>query len=396
MSDDESIQDQQETPLPEIWVLRLYELDEAAKSFKASSLLNPNTTQYPNFITDWLMALLTAEELVVLTYAVRHTLGYQKHDDDIGVDQFQYGIIRKDGRRLDCGTGLGDGTIRKALQFLCDKLGILIARKRGSRSTNYRLNDGQDATHPLNLKALVTREAALQSKMGERWIGKAAHAREERATLKNEQQPAMNLTAKDTEPVSYGVRNDFLTAKETSFLQLKNTKPTYQNQPPKTNDVLELPPPLLCPNCRAAITGKPRRNRCPGCGAALLADLVGGGGSYTIDPLEAMFLAYRKGRGCSGKPTQTERADAVTHCRELLEAGYTAAQVEAFTCVTAAQAWTTERPNWGLGYVCKSISKAALNGKVNSKPMVDINQQTADAQARELAQIEAATRGKRK
>ncbi len=219
MTDDKQAQ---EMPLPDVWVMRLYELDEAAKSFKASSLLNPNTTQYPNFITDWLMALMTPEELVVLTYAIRHTLGYQKHDDDIGIDQFQYGIIRRDGRRLDCGTGLGEGTIRKALQFLCGDLGILIATRKGARSTNYHLNDGQNVAFPLNLAALVTREAALQAKMGERWIGKAAHARDKRAELREGQQPAMSLTAKDSEKES-------LTAKETTVLQCKNTKPTYQN-----------------------------------------------------------------------------------------------------------------------------------------------------------------------
>ncbi len=114
---------------------------------------------------------------------------------------------------------------------------------------------------------------------------------------------------------------------------------------------------FTCPHCTTLIEGKPKNNCCPSCGAFLLPDITGGSGGYVLDLAEQIFMAYRRGRGCGGKPTKSERVDSLSYCKQLYEAGYTPEQVEEFAGTTAAQEWTRERPNWGLAYICKNIGR---------------------------------------
>src|SRR5690606_28687453 len=63
-------------------------------------------TKLPNFIPDTVLSALTRGEILVLIYILRRTLGFHKRRDAIPLRQFVHGIVAKDGRRLDCGTGL--------------------------------------------------------------------------------------------------------------------------------------------------------------------------------------------------------------------------------------------------------------------------------------------------
>lgn len=78
----------------------------------------PNTFQYPNAYVDRYMALLTPNENVVLTYAIRRIIGFQKDTDRISVAQFANGITSGDGEILDRGTGLGETAVRTAVKGL--------------------------------------------------------------------------------------------------------------------------------------------------------------------------------------------------------------------------------------------------------------------------------------
>lgn len=78
----------------------------------------PNSTQIPNDYVDKYMAFLTPEEWKVLTYAARRIFGFQKRQDRISLTQFSEGISRKDGERLDYGTGLTLHSTRKAVDGL--------------------------------------------------------------------------------------------------------------------------------------------------------------------------------------------------------------------------------------------------------------------------------------
>jgi hypothetical protein len=78
----------------------------------------PNSTQIPNDYVDKFLAFLTPEEWKVLTYAARRIFGFQKRQDRISLTQFSEGISRKDGERLDYGTGLTLHSTRKAVDGL--------------------------------------------------------------------------------------------------------------------------------------------------------------------------------------------------------------------------------------------------------------------------------------
>ncbi len=81
-------------------------------------LPNPNTTPLPNCIVDEYLPFFTGAELKVLLYLVRRTLGFHKTRDAISLNQICNGIVRKDGRRLDRGTGLHKSTACDALNAL--------------------------------------------------------------------------------------------------------------------------------------------------------------------------------------------------------------------------------------------------------------------------------------
>ena len=69
-----------------------------------------NYTCIPNgFIEHELSKIDNMAELKVVLYAMRHTWGYQEYGmwKRISVDEFAHGRKRKNGERMDSGTGLG-------------------------------------------------------------------------------------------------------------------------------------------------------------------------------------------------------------------------------------------------------------------------------------------------
>ena len=86
----------------------------------------PNSFQTPNAYVDQLMHLLTDQEWKVVSYAMRRIYGFNKRQDRISLSQFSDGTrSHATGKVLDHGTGLGRGTIIKALNALVT-FGILI------------------------------------------------------------------------------------------------------------------------------------------------------------------------------------------------------------------------------------------------------------------------------
>ncbi len=104
---------------------------------------SPNYTQVPDQLFDHLLPDLSEAELKVLLYIVRRTFGFKKDSDKISLRQLSSGIVSRDGRVLDHGTGLSKSGVTKALLSL-RKRGILIRTKnsdsiRGDTPTTYRL-----------------------------------------------------------------------------------------------------------------------------------------------------------------------------------------------------------------------------------------------------------------
>jgi len=77
-----------------------------------------NGTQIPDAYFDEVMAPLGPSAFMVLMYVARRTFGFKRHSDQISLDQICDGIVTRDGRRLDHGTGLAKSTVVLALDRL--------------------------------------------------------------------------------------------------------------------------------------------------------------------------------------------------------------------------------------------------------------------------------------
>jgi len=113
---------------------------------------SPNFTTVPDDFFDTLAPRLRESELKVLLYIIRRTFGFKKGSDNISLSQMVDGIVRKDGTRLDNGTGLKKSAVCVALSSL-EKKGIIYRQKRfdrvrGAVATCYQLHIlGQTTTY---------------------------------------------------------------------------------------------------------------------------------------------------------------------------------------------------------------------------------------------------------
>lgn len=91
----------------------------------------PHYTPIPDEILDKLLDVLTGGQLKVLLYIARHTLGYKKSTDQLSAQQIAEGVVRRDGTRVDYGTGLKVRQVRNIVaQLEAFKL-IEVTRNQG-------------------------------------------------------------------------------------------------------------------------------------------------------------------------------------------------------------------------------------------------------------------------
>jgi hypothetical protein len=114
-----------------------------------SGFASPSFTQVPDELFDLLMPQLTDAELRVLLYIIRRTFGFKREADAISLSQMVSGIITRDGRVLDSGTGLAKSTVARGLAGLRAK-GVILAERnasaeRGDEPTTYRLRFRADS-----------------------------------------------------------------------------------------------------------------------------------------------------------------------------------------------------------------------------------------------------------
>jgi hypothetical protein len=108
-------------------------------------LTAPNTTPVPNTIIDQWMVSLTLSQLRVILYITRRTYGFGQPDGDtISLDQLMHGITRRDGTRLDHGTGLSERSLLQAIRDLRSmgmiRATTMTAPDGGSLPTRYSLH----------------------------------------------------------------------------------------------------------------------------------------------------------------------------------------------------------------------------------------------------------------
>ncbi len=109
----------------------------------------PNNTQVPDELFDELMVHLSGAELKVLLYIIRRTFGFKRETDNISLSQMLNGIVKRDGTRLDHGTGLSKPTLLNALRSLTQN-GLVVSQRRrttarGDEATTYCLRLLSDA-----------------------------------------------------------------------------------------------------------------------------------------------------------------------------------------------------------------------------------------------------------
>lgn len=106
------------------------------KEMKPTRIFIGNSFQTPNLFVDKVMAYLTGDELKVLIFALRRTLGWHKYEDHISISQFSRRAKKKDGSNyLFGGTGLCIGTVRKCLSNL-EGFGLMRRISKNTRELN--------------------------------------------------------------------------------------------------------------------------------------------------------------------------------------------------------------------------------------------------------------------
>lgn len=102
----------------------------------------PESFPSPNEYVDRAMELLSAEEYKVLSFAVRHILGWQDKRDSwqgtISYDMLEKGYTTKDGKHYG-GTGLARNALKKVLDNLND-FGLLVRVRRVADGQIYMLS----------------------------------------------------------------------------------------------------------------------------------------------------------------------------------------------------------------------------------------------------------------
>lgn len=90
----------------------------SSPQFKGFSIPRSNYSMLPHAFIDLMGEDMDGSELKVTIYILRHTWGYQEFDlpKRITIDEFCNGRKKKDGTRMDKGTGLSDQSVRNGLE----------------------------------------------------------------------------------------------------------------------------------------------------------------------------------------------------------------------------------------------------------------------------------------
>lgn len=160
----------------------------------------PNSYQTPNIVVDQLMQYLLPEEVVVLTYAIRHILGWRERLADrrafISLAMFENGFTTKEGAVYG-GCGLSRPKIAAALKSLCEH-GIM-AKIGGAtqEGQEWALRLDEPAIDWESLKARSAARAARNQKR----VTKAASASASKRRVSEEQYDSRTGSTATVPPV---------------------------------------------------------------------------------------------------------------------------------------------------------------------------------------------------
>jgi hypothetical protein len=105
----------------------------------SKGFLRLTTTPTPDEIFDVWLSELTGSQLKVLLYIVRRTFGFKKDADRISLTQICEGIVTREGKVLDRGTGLSRTSASRAVKTL-ESLGLIVVRRSQDEGGEYEAN----------------------------------------------------------------------------------------------------------------------------------------------------------------------------------------------------------------------------------------------------------------
>lgn len=111
----------------------------SANQFTYEGFTSPNGTIVPDDVFDVLAPRLSEAELRVLLYIVRRTFGFGKNADAISLRQLTDGIVTRDGRVLDHGTGMSRKGVIGGIKGLLSK-GIITVQKAVAEGGEHEIN----------------------------------------------------------------------------------------------------------------------------------------------------------------------------------------------------------------------------------------------------------------
>lgn len=98
--------------------------------FQGFDEASQNWFKTPHQMID-LSAQMTGAEMKVVFYILRHTWGFHQNKRRITLDEFENGRKRKDGTRMDRGTGLSRPSVLRGIKSAIER-GCLIVQKEGN------------------------------------------------------------------------------------------------------------------------------------------------------------------------------------------------------------------------------------------------------------------------
>jgi hypothetical protein len=182
--------------------------DLRAKYNTNGNAVIPNTFQHPNIFVDRLMYYLSPVENIILTFAVRRILGFQKNimsrRDNISLSQFTEEIVAADGCIISMGCGVGVDATIKALEVLT-KFRILLpttAKPDQRKGQEYWLQDNENN---IDWEGLLKRKDEKTAKYRKQ-TQKARYSVEQRGSVQQRaegsvEQRASPLLNRDTKPI---------------------------------------------------------------------------------------------------------------------------------------------------------------------------------------------------
>jgi hypothetical protein len=93
-----------------------------------------NYSKLPHKFIDMLPSIKSMSELKILIYTLRHTWGYQDSFKGMTLDEYMNGRKRKDGSRIDSGTGLSRPSVKDGINKAVSHGYLFVAENNGDKA----------------------------------------------------------------------------------------------------------------------------------------------------------------------------------------------------------------------------------------------------------------------